>query len=100
MVTILALTSMLGISVGLEGAAVKGLLLRHGRCLLRQLKPALRSTIGLLVFDDVFWHVLLQMLLRLRQGPRIVLLGVSSSSVVLTWLPICIVWSLLAFDLP
>lgn len=68
---------VLGLSVVLEGAAVNRLLLSHGVAVVHELQLALRPRLYLVILDDVLGHVLLQVLLRLREGARLMLLSIS-----------------------
>ena len=70
-------TRVLGLSVVLEGAAVNRLLLSHGVAVVHELQLALRPRLYLVILDDVLGHVLLQVLLRLREGARLMLLSIS-----------------------
>ena len=64
----------------LEGATINRLLLSHGVALVHELELALRPRLYLVVLDDVLGHVLLHVLLRLREGARLMLLRVSRGS--------------------
>ena len=70
-------TRVLGLCVVLEGAAVNGLLLSHGVAVVHKLQLALGPRLYLVILDDVLGHVLLQVLLRLREGARLMLLSLS-----------------------
>jgi len=70
-------TRVLGLGVVLEGAAVNRLLLSHGVAVVHELQLALRPRLYLVILDDVLGHVLLQVLLRLREGARLMLLSIS-----------------------
>ena len=70
-------TRVLGLGVVLEGAAVNRLLLSHGVAVVHKLQLALRPRLYLVILDDVLGHVLLQVLLWLREGARLMLLSIS-----------------------